>query len=147
MAKSKAKPIPEGTQSAGAARDEKGKFLPGTTGNPGGMSMKKREATEQMLELARSFSEQSIMTAARLLTHKNPFVKLAAAKLLLERAHGKPIQPITNDGAPLVALSFTGPAVTLEQAEEVYRRMIADPTFMGPSLVAEVPAPVAEDID
>ena len=83
-----------------APRRINGKFAPGASGNPGGVSEVRRE----MQELARLHSVEAIETAVRIMrTGKSETNRLMAVTIILERAWGKPKQDveITNQGATL----------------------------------------------
>jgi len=68
-----------------------GKFAPGVSGNPGGVS----EARREMQELARLHSVEAIETAVRIMrTGKSETSRLVAANMLLDRGWGKPRQSV-----------------------------------------------------
>ena len=70
-------------------RDERGYYLPGNSGNPGGMSEAKRE----MQTLARSHSVEAIERAVEIMrTGKSETIRLMAISMILDRAWGKPRQ-------------------------------------------------------
>lgn len=72
-------------------RDERGYYLPGNSGNPGGMSEAKRE----MQELARRHSVEAIERAVEIMrTGKNETIRLMAISMILDRAWGKPRQSV-----------------------------------------------------
>jgi hypothetical protein len=63
-----------------------GKFAPGVSGNPGGVS----EARREMQELARLRSVEAIETAVRIMrTAKSETNRLVAVSIILDRAWGK----------------------------------------------------------
>src|SRR5277367_1630959 len=77
-----------------------GKFAPGVSGNPGGVSEVRRE----MQELARLHSVEAIESAVKLMrTAKSDMVRLAAISLILDRAWGRPKQSVEveNQGRSL----------------------------------------------
>jgi hypothetical protein len=68
-----------------------GKFAPGVSGNPGGVSEVRRE----MQELARLHSVEAIETAVRIMrTGKSETNRLMAVSMILDRAWGKPRQSV-----------------------------------------------------
>ena len=68
-----------------------GKFAPGVSGNPGGVSEVRRE----MQELARLHSVEAIETAVRIMrTGKSETIRLMAISMILDRAWGKPRQSV-----------------------------------------------------
>jgi hypothetical protein len=68
-----------------------GKFAPGVSGNPGGVSEVRRE----MQELARLHSVEAIETAVRIMrTGKSETNRLAAVSIILDRGWGKPKQSV-----------------------------------------------------
>ena len=72
-------------------RDERGYYLPGNSGNPGGMSEAKRE----MQELARRHSVEAIERAVEIMrTGKSETIRLMAISMILDRAWGKPRQSV-----------------------------------------------------
>lgn len=83
-------------------RDESGKFLPGSCGNPGG----RPKGVAEVVELARSYTKQAIATLASIMENGSERAQVAAAQVLLDRAWGKPSQAVevtgTEGGAVLV---------------------------------------------
>jgi hypothetical protein len=72
-------------------RRVKGKFAPGVSGNPGGVSEVRRE----MQELARLHSVEAIETAVRIMrTGKSETNRLVAVSIILDRAWGKAKQSV-----------------------------------------------------
>jgi hypothetical protein len=68
-----------------------GRFAPGVSGNPGGVSEIRRE----MQELARLHSVEAIETAVRIMrTGKSETNRLMAVSMILDRAWGKPRQSV-----------------------------------------------------
>jgi hypothetical protein len=83
-----------------APRRINGKFAPGVSGNPGGVSEVRRE----MQELARLHSVEAIETAVRIMrTGKSETNRLVAVSIILDRAWGKPKQSVAveDQGATL----------------------------------------------
>lgn len=79
------------------ARDAKGKFLPGETGNPGGKPLN----LKKVRDLARSLAPEAwdtlrwAMSEAR--RELEPRVAVQAAQEILNRAYGKPPQTMTGE--------------------------------------------------
>ena len=72
-------------------RDERGHYLPGNSGNPGGASDAKRE----MQTLARNHSVEAIERAVEIMrTGKSETIRLMAISMILDRAWGKPRQSV-----------------------------------------------------
>jgi hypothetical protein len=72
-------------------RDERGHYLSGNSGNPGGMSEAKRE----MQALARRYSVEAIERAVEIMrTGKSETIRLMAISIILDRAWGKPRQSV-----------------------------------------------------
>ena len=77
-------------------RDDAGRFLPGISGNPGGKK-RKSEADRRIEELARDASEDAFQTVHELMaSSENDRTRLGAALAILERAHGKPGERLTD---------------------------------------------------
>lgn len=80
-------------------RNSKGQFKKGQSGNPGG----RKKDPVWLVELAREFSEESLMYFVSVLRSKSKNVttthKLKAAELLLDRGLGKPKQGFDLEGA------------------------------------------------
>lgn len=96
-----------------ANRDDSGRFLPGTSGNPTGRP-KKRDADRRIEELARDASESAFRVVQDLMTgSENDKTRLSAALAILERAHGKPGERLTEpvELAPDATLADQGRAV------------------------------------
>lgn len=102
---------PEGQPRDG--RDGAGRFLKGVSGNPGG-AKRRSEADRRVEELARNASESAFETVHALMsTAEQERTKLAAALAILERAHGKPGERLTEpvELAPDASLADQGRAV------------------------------------
>lgn len=69
-------------------------FTKGQSGNPGG----RVGVPLEVRELARSFTEESITRLATWMRSDHPQASVAAAEKLLDRAWGKPSQPVDGDG-------------------------------------------------
>jgi hypothetical protein len=81
-------------------RGERGHYLPGNSGNPGGASEAKRE----MQALARSHSVEAIERAVEMMRNsKSEAIQLGAISMILDRAFGrpKPEVEVMNQGRTL----------------------------------------------
>lgn len=102
---------PEGKPPDG--RDGAGRFLPGVSGNPGG-AKRRSDADRRIEELSRAASEDAFRVVQDLMTMaEQERTKLAAALAILERAHGKPGERLTEpvELAPDATLADQGRAV------------------------------------
>ncbi|MFB0490201.1 hypothetical protein ABIE45_002787 [Methylobacterium sp. OAE515] len=70
-------------------------FQPGQSGNPGG----RPKASAKVRELAREYTEQALQVLVQIATEgESEAARVAAANAILDRAYGKPTQPIDGDG-------------------------------------------------
>lgn len=96
-----------------AIRDDAGRFRRGNSGNPTGRP-KKRDADRRIEELARDASESAFHVVQDLMTSaETERTRLAAALAILERAHGRPGERLTEpvELEPGAALADQGRAV------------------------------------
>lgn len=80
----------------------KGGWQPGQTGNPGGRVIDSKQL--ELRDLARKHTRGAMATILTIMRDRNnqPNVRLTAAAMVLERGHGKAIQPVANpDLTPL----------------------------------------------
>ena len=68
-------------------------WVKGQSGNPGGRPKIERE----VVELAREASPRAIGKLIQLVDHADPRIATVAANSVLDRAFGKPTQPIAGD--------------------------------------------------
>ena len=73
------------------ARDDKGRILPGSTGNPGGRPSLPVEFKEHGLDALEKLIE--------FMDDKDHRIALRATEVVVERIYGKPAQPLEHDGA------------------------------------------------
>ena len=82
------------------ARDERGYWLPGSSGNPSGMVKGKAMAVGELRKLAREMTPECLETLRNVM--QDPFqtgaARVAAVSLLLDRGYGKAIQPVEVGG-------------------------------------------------
>jgi hypothetical protein len=93
----------------------------GKSANPGGRPKTVREVRE----LANQYTVKAILTIAELMEDRDvPHkVRLAAAALLLDRAHGRPTQMISGDpDGPALVLQIVKLAGASPEQIEAYRR-------------------------
>ncbi len=80
-------------------RDERGRWLRGTSGNPGG---RPKEVAE-VRELARQHTIEAIETLVEIMRHGSPDrVRVEAARVLLDRAWGRPTEHVELQGPRIV---------------------------------------------
>lgn len=89
------------------ARDAKGRFQAGISGNPAG----RPKTLTEVVELARDFTVESVETMVWIMRHekKSSAVRARAAEWLVARAWGEPTKPITlgnADGETKLELQF-----------------------------------------
>ena len=117
-----AKTHPQNTSEhahARAARDGKGRFLPGQSGNPGGRPVEERE----MKVLARSHTVEAIEKLVHLMrSAEDQRVQFLAAEALLDRGHGRAAPAVAS--GPLVNITMAGAAPIADAAEAA--RIYAD---------------------
>lgn len=86
-----------------------GGFKPGQVANPRGANAHQPRTSSELdvQKLAQRFTRQAIATAASIMHNRDnaPNVRLAACDLILNRGHGRPIQPHSNPD--LTPLDFT----------------------------------------
>ena len=78
-------------------RDDKGRWLKGTAGNTTGSGSR---GISHVRELARQHTQSAIETLAAIMQDdsKKDAARVAAAEALLDRAWGKPTQPVDHGG-------------------------------------------------
>ncbi len=94
-----------------------GRFAPGVSGNPGGVS----EARREMQELARLHSVEAIETAVMIMrTSKSETNRLVAVNMLLDRGWGRTKQSVEveNQGRSRAQILMTIAAAREAQAQE-----------------------------
>ena len=87
-------------------RNDRGKWARGATSpNPGGYSKADRLAHQNVREAPKEYTPQALKTLANIMNNEKapPSARLQAAAILLDRAWGKPVQPVSGDSdTPLV---------------------------------------------
>lgn len=70
-----------------------GRFVPGRSGNPGG----RPKTIEEMQLKAREHTGEAFDALVQILRAGEPIERIQAAKIILERAWGKPLQPLITE--------------------------------------------------
>jgi len=85
----------------GRARAEGGKWAKGVSGNPGG----RRKEVAEVRDLARQYTEEAMLTLAKIMRSSNERAAAAACNIILDRGWGKAPQALAisgdEDGAPI----------------------------------------------
>lgn len=90
-------------------------FVKGQSGNPGGRPKSEKE----VIELAREASPRAIGRLIELVEAEDARTAIAAANSVLDRAYGKPTQPLANDvDNPLVPEAPSVDALAQLSAED-----------------------------
>jgi hypothetical protein len=130
-------------------RDANGRWLPGQTPNPGGRPV----IAAEVREFAGAHSIEALRKTVEIMRKsKDHSTVLAAARTIIDRAVGKPMQPIAGaHGASLVNINVQngGAVITEADAEAAYRTLCDDPnadisglTFAAPERSTSVECPV-----
>lgn len=86
-----------------AERNEKGQFVKGKSGNPGGRPKIPDNIKENLEDLV----PKSVKTLSKMLNSKNQNVQLRAAVAVLDRVYGRPGQAVSiNEGEGGVNIIF-----------------------------------------
>src|SRR5688500_1403071 len=104
----------ENTSEHGPPRGERGRWLPGTSPNPGG----RPKVVGDIRDLARQYSEAAVETLVDIAENgKQESARVAAASALLDRGWGRPTQPLAgDDDMPPIGLS------AVDREAEIARR-------------------------
>ena len=107
---------------ARGARDDKGRFLKGVSGNPGGRPVEERE----MKALARSHTVEAIEKIVALMrAAADERVQFLAAQELLDRGHGRAAPAVTSGPLVNITMGGAGPIVDAASAAQVYSDVMA----------------------
>ncbi len=90
-------------------RDSAGHFAPGVSANPGG----RVKVPDEVKAALRAASPEAVQVLIELLHDKKSLIRLEAAKTILDRAYGKPVQ------AQDVSLDMAGSVDVLAQIRRV----------------------------
>jgi hypothetical protein len=89
------------------------RFEPGKSGNPGGRPKKTAEEIDLIEACKAKVPEALEVIASIMVKGSNERNRLAAAQAIIERAHGKPVQPVESSGPA------GGPIETVQRIELV----------------------------
>jgi hypothetical protein len=139
-----ARGVPENSGVTGARPTQ---FRRGVSGNPGGRP--KLEA--DIRRLAQAHGPAAIRRLVQLLGSDNERVAVTAAIVLLDRAYGKPSQPLTGaDGGPLIPTSAPRVVISIEDATRAYLEMcngtLESFTFAAPEAAASAGEPSSNSV-
>jgi hypothetical protein len=111
---------PENRQQSG--RRHNGTFAPGCTGNAGA----RPKAIENIRELARQHSGTAVATLAAIAeSGKQESARVAAAAALLDRAWGRPTQPLAgDDDMPPIGLSVADREAEIARKQAAARELL-----------------------
>jgi hypothetical protein len=86
-------------------RGERGRWVKGTPAPNAGFSKVDREARKDVREAAKKYTPQALKTLANIMSNEKapPSARVQAASVLLDRAWGRAVQPVSGDSdTPLV---------------------------------------------
>ena len=103
-------------------RDEKGRFVPGASGNKSG----RPRQVGYVRQLAQQHTEQAVATLAEICGDESApaRARIAAAEALLDRAYGKPAQAITGpdgESSPQLQIHISTDQSTAQQIDAARR--------------------------
>ena len=103
-------------------RGDRGRWLPGSSPNPGG----RPKIIEDIRHLAREHTETAINALVHIAEKgKQESARVAAASALLDRGWGKPTQPLSGDkDAPPIGLSIEDQRREISERHERSRRLL-----------------------
>ena len=116
--------LPENRADQAVVRLPTGQFAPGRSGNPGG----RPAALTEVRELAREHTPLAIATLVRIAEKgRSEQARIAASTALLDRAWGRPTQPISGDDEmPAVAVSVEDQQRAIEEKRAAARRAVEE---------------------
>ena len=120
-------------------RDKSCRFLPGASGNPSG----RPETPEEFKKLAQAHSVEAFIRLVAHMRLKNPAVSIPAAKAILDRAYGRPLQQLVSDGSLVNINVGNGPIITADDAARAYQALCRDPAASLEGITSAAPAPSA----
>lgn len=93
-------PPPQSRRAEGKGqRDEKGRFLKGTSGNPGGMTKEQAKTLAAIKALAAEKSQDAVLALHQIaVAGEDERARVQAAVAILDRAFGKPRQELEVSG-------------------------------------------------
>ena len=96
-----------------SSRKDNGRFAPGISGNPGG----RPKLPAEMKEIFQAKGPEAAEILVKHLRNSDPRVSVAAAREILDRAYGKPVQSINVDREERIKLIAVVPqkAATTEE--------------------------------
>jgi hypothetical protein len=125
----------ENTSDHVARRGNRGRWLSGSSPNPGG----RPKIIEEIKTLAREYTETAIDTLVHIAENgKQESARVAAASALLDRGWGKPMQPVSGEHVVTTHVSL---AERRERALKHLNEVFAEPPKQrGGSVPGSVPA-------